>query len=122
VGRLLRGRAAPLSYGRGVGGEGSRAKRASGRFPHPAGRSPSARTGVLPDTLWPATFSRREKGRSASSDRNSLQSFTTCPVRMLSSAAKTMRSELIASSRCSLRSTSPRIALRNRRCSRSQSS
>ena len=37
MGRLLRGRAAPLSYGRGVGGEGSRAKRASGRFPHPAG-------------------------------------------------------------------------------------
>src|ERR1700722_16725520 len=52
----------------------------------------------------------------------SRHSFTTCPVRMLSSAAKTMRSELIASSRCPPRSISPRIALRNRRCSRSQSS
>jgi hypothetical protein len=52
-------RARPLAYGRGVG------VRVRGplcwKVPHPAGQSPSGRTGVLPDALRPATFSRGEK-------------------------------------------------------------
>ena len=51
-----------------------------------------------------------------------LQRVTTCPVRTLSSAASTMRSELIASSTWPLMSRSWRIASRNSSCSRLHSS
>src|SRR5277367_6699893 len=60
-----RGRAVPLSCGRGVGVRVSREARP--RLGHGSlvrrARSPSGRTGVLSDALWRVNFSHREKGR-----------------------------------------------------------
>ena len=69
----------------------------------------------------PASGARIAGDRASALACRRIYSLTTCPVRMLSSAANTMRSELIASAQWSVRSTSPRIARRNSRCSRSQS-
>ncbi len=77
--------------------------------------------GLKPDWVGPRSAQFRKRGPGAP-PAGAGYSLTTCPVRMLSSAANTMRSELIASAQWSVRSTSPRIAFRNSRCSRSQSS